>query len=70
MAHPNHVFTTRDIIRLGGDDDENLKTIQAFHPNYSKLVLRLEESFNAQHLMKASKALSHVFNGWKLTNVS
>ena len=69
MALPTHVFAEQDYIRLIGDDDENLKAIQAFQPREDKLVLSLWESFNDKSLLEVSDALSHSFERWKLTSV-
>ena len=69
MANPTHMFTRQDCIWLKGDDHENLKAIQEFHPDNDKLALNLEESFSDLCLQIVSETLSHSLNRWTFTNL-
>ena len=69
MNHPNHIFARQDYIWLEAANDENLKAIQAFHPNDGKLAINLKENFNDKDLLEISEVLSQSFDRWKLMSV-
>ena len=66
MARPNHVFSRQDYLKVGSDDDKNLRQIKRFRPQDGNLSLKLRKGFKEDNLLALSEALLLAFNKWKL----